>query len=76
MAVSEEFSLTGTWDEQKGIIETKQESEVDAVVKTLKILSKKTAFISQKEASGDVLLLFIWHIRGTVERLIRHGYAE
>ena len=60
MADSEEFSLTGTWDEQKGVTETKQESEVDAVVEILKILNKKTAFISQKEARGGVLLL-TWH---------------
>lgn len=75
MAVSEEFSLTGTQKEQKGVTETTQESEVDAVVETLKILNKKTAFISQKKANGGVLLLFKQHIRDTVERLIRHGYA-
>ena len=45
MADSEEFSLTGTWDEQKGVTETKQESEVDAVVEILKILNKKTVYI-------------------------------
>lgn len=75
MAVSE-FSLTGTWNDQKEITEAKQESEVDAVVETLKILNKKTTFISQKKANGGLLLLFKQHIRDTVERLIRHGYTE
>lgn len=59
MAVSEEFNLAGTWDEQKGVTETKQESEAVAFAETLKILNKKTAFITQKEANGGVLLLLI-----------------
>lgn len=75
MAISEELSLPGTWAEQKGVTETKQESEVEAVVDILKILNKKTAFISQKEANGGVSLL-IWHMRDTVGRVIRHGCAE
>lgn len=76
MAVSEEFSLTGTWAEQKGVTETKQESEVEAVVDILKILNKKTAFISQKEANGGVSLLLIRNMRDTLGRVIRHGCAE